>query len=277
MATIMHPPRDPNTLSNYNNFNTVHTQANCTIDFNKRFIDTHVTLSLQSITEAATKEVILDTSHLDVLDVKIDDKAAEFEFLSELKPYGRGLKVSLKEAVANGETVDIEIECRTTKDCTAVQFMTPTQARSRHPYMFTQCQAIHARSIFPCQDTPDVKSTFNFNITSPLPVIASGLPTSTRDLDGGLKHYAFEQKIPIPSYLFAIASGDIKTAEIGPRSLVATGPENLEASRWEFEESIESCKCDLCPLFLCRSTAQIHLFSSQGFQYKSEEKTLDVL
>lgn len=74
----------------------------------------------------------------------------------------------------------------------------------------SQCQAIHARSIFPCQDTPDVKCTFDFNITSPLPVIASGLPvrsTSTVPQSGVKSLYRFHQKVPIPSYLFALASG----------------------------------------------------------------------
>ena len=83
--------------------------------------------------------------------------------------------------------------------------------------MFTvsQCQAIHARSIFPCQDTPDVKSTYEFNLQSPLPVLASGLPvdahaggTSVSDAASSeTRSYKFKQMIPIPSYLFAIASG----------------------------------------------------------------------
>lgn len=79
--------------------------------------------------------------------------------------------------------------------------------------LVSQCQAIHARSIFPCQDTPAIKSTFDFNIRSSLPVIASGLFTGTKDYqpgkdDGpGTLLYTFKQGVPIPSYLFAIASG----------------------------------------------------------------------
>lgn len=105
----------------------------------------------------------------------------------------------------------------------------------------TQCQAIHARSLFPCQDTPDVKSTYEFKIKSPLPVIASGIPAEieTRDLGDGTKIYVYKQDVPIPSYLFALASGDIVQASIGPRSIVATGPDGLDAAKWELEESTE--------------------------------------
>ena len=109
--------------------------------------------------------------------------------------------------------------------------------------MFSQCQAIHARSIFPCQDTPDVKAPFDFTIRSPLPVIASGISAADNSLepsmDGSSHVYKFYQKVPIPSYLFAIASGDIATAKVGPRSTVATGPDELKDCKWELEEDTE--------------------------------------
>lgn len=111
--------------------------------------------------------------------------------------------------------------------------------------MFSQCQAIHARSVFPCQDTPDIKSTFDFEIRSPLPVVASGLPTGSRDYEPGKDGspgtllYTFSQKVPIPSYLFALASGDLASASIGPRSTVWTGPEELLSCQRELDGEIE--------------------------------------
>lgn len=74
------------------------------------------------------------------------------------------------------------------------------------PWAVSQCQAIHARSVFPCQDTPDIKSTFDFNIKSPHPVIASGLPLREKGTPEN-NVYKFKQNVPIPSYLFALASG----------------------------------------------------------------------
>lgn len=43
----------------------------------------------------------------------------------------------------------------------------------------------------------------------------------------------------MPSYLFALASGDLASASIGPRSTVWTGPEELVDCKWELEESME--------------------------------------
>lgn len=88
-----------------------------------------------------------------------------------------------------------------------------------------------------------MKSTYDFRIRSPLPVVASGIPTSEnmfkRGENGESLLYTFKQEIPIPSYLFAIASGDLASASIGPRSIVVTGPEELSGAKWELENDME--------------------------------------
>lgn len=71
--------------------------------------------------------------------------------------------------------------------------------------------------------------------------MASGLVQATEDVTGSKdKVYTFKQAVPMPSYLFAVASGDIASAPIGPRSTVWTGPDELKAAQWEFEADIES-------------------------------------
>lgn len=56
---------------------------------------------------------------------------------------------------------------------------------------------------------------------------------------GDLITFKFLQKIPIPSYLIAIAVGNLKSKRIGPRSTVWTEQEHLEASAYEFAETEE--------------------------------------
>lgn len=161
-----------------------------------------------------------------------------------MEPYGSALKISLSQRIDLGQAVEVDITLETTDKCSALQWLTPTQtSNKKFPYMFSQCEAIHARSCFPCQDTPDIKSTFDFSITSPLPVIASGLPIGDPEAQSGTKGkklYKFEQKVPIPSYLFALASGDIDFAPVGPRSVIATSPDQVQACQWELEADTEN-------------------------------------
>ena len=76
-------------------------------------------------------------------------------------------------------------------------------------------------------------------------MLASGLASDSAasssggDSASGTKLYKFNQPIPIPAYLFAIASGDIMSASIGPRSTVWTGPDELSEAKWELEEGTE--------------------------------------
>ncbi|PYI25440.1 leukotriene A-4 hydrolase [Aspergillus indologenus CBS 114.80] len=243
MATIVNVPRDPNTLSNYHNWRCNHITANFDILFHEKKLVGSVTQTFQSATDGESQEIVLDSNHVDIGSVSLDGKPLTWELLPRSDPYGRALKIKLDRSVKKNETIDIEIALQTTEKCTALQWLTPGQtSNKRHPYMFSQCQAIHARSIFPCQDTPDVKSTIDFNISSPLPVIASGLPV--RDSletppPNDRTVYRFHQRVPIPSYLFALASGDISEAGIGPRSIVASSPDKLGECKWELEADTE--------------------------------------
>ncbi|EAS30253.2 leukotriene A-4 hydrolase [Coccidioides immitis RS] len=243
MATPANPLRDPNTLSNYNKFRTVHTSVNFEIRFDQKRLVGNVIHRLKSLTNAESKEVILDSSYLEVKSVKVNGEAAEWQLLPRFEPYGSPLKISLEQAIPLDELIEVDISVNTTEKCTALQWLNPEQtSNGKHPYMFSQCQAIHARAIFPCQDTPDVKATFDFNLSSPLPVIASGVPVkqdASPPQSSGSIYYRFEQKVPIPSYLFAIASGDIAQAQIGPRSHVAVSPDRLDECKWELEGDTE--------------------------------------
>jgi leukotriene-A4 hydrolase len=83
-------------------------------------------------------------------------------------------------------------------------------------------------------------------LRSPYPIIASGHfaggtalhagPWSAVGQNPGSK---FEQRIPIPSYLIAIASGDITSQPIGPRSMVVTSPDEVEKCKQELESDME--------------------------------------
>ena len=241
---VIKMPRDPNTLSNYNDWLTTHTSTTFNILFDEQKLSGNVTHTLKSIAKAEPNEVILDTSHLLIHNVKVDGEKTKWEVGPRVEPYGSPLKIKLAKPIDLDATIDVSIDCETTTGCTALQWLTSAQTSTKkYPYMFSQCQAIHARSIFPCQDTPDVKAPFDFTIKSPLPVIASGISASSNpsspSADGKSETYTFHQAVPIPSYLFAIVSGELSFAPIGPRSIVATSPDRIEGCKWEFETSTE--------------------------------------
>ncbi|KAA8652296.1 bifunctional aminopeptidase/epoxide hydrolase [Aspergillus tanneri] len=194
MATVSNPLRDPNTLSNYNNWTSTHISANFDILFEQKKLVGNVIYILKSTTPAECTDIILDTSYVDIGGVKIDGKTSSWELLPRLEPYGAALKIKLDQGVNLNETIAV--------DC-----------------------------------------TFDFNITSPLPVIASGLPVDNpaekSSQPGDKTLYQFKQRVPIPSYLFALASGDISEATIGPRSAVATSPDKLRECQWELEADTE--------------------------------------
>lgn len=106
----------------------------------------------------------------------------------------------------------LRIEYITSATASALQWLEPNATMGKkHPYLFSQCQAIHARSIVPCQDTPSIKFTYDATVTvqKPLTVLMSAVSVETKDLDSGLVEYKFDQKIRMPSYLLAIAVGDL--------------------------------------------------------------------
>lgn len=109
METIIHTPRDPNTLSNYNNFLTTHTTANFNIDFEKKRLAGNVVLELKSITDAEAKEILLDTSNLDIKNVKVEGHDPKWDLLSRLEPYGTALSIKLDKGIENGKTVQVDV------------------------------------------------------------------------------------------------------------------------------------------------------------------------
>lgn len=113
-ATTIIRPRDPNTLSNYTAWRSRHVTANLEIDFDNKRLAGNVIHQLLSKTKAETKEIILDTSFLDILSVKVGGKAAQWELLPRFEPFGSALKIYLESGVDEGVAVDVDVRERKT-------------------------------------------------------------------------------------------------------------------------------------------------------------------
>ncbi len=131
---------------------------------------------------------------------------------------------------------DFSIRLSTSPAASALQWLNPMQtAGGEHPFLYSQCQSIHARSIFPCQDTPSVRIRYQAEIASPgllKAVMAAEHVDSWKE--GDFRVDAFRMPQPVPTYLFALAIGKLEFRELGPRTGVYAEPEILNAAAWEF-------------------------------------------
>lgn len=102
-------PRDPNTLSNYNNFITTHTAVDFRIDFEKQRLTGNLTLDLKSTTNAETDEIVLDTSHLQIDHVAVKGQSSTFSVASRFEPYGSPLSIKMEKGVPKDEHVQLSV------------------------------------------------------------------------------------------------------------------------------------------------------------------------
>ena len=143
-----------------------------------------------------------------------------------------------------GDHPEVAVRYRTSPEASALQWLGPEQtAGGEHPFLFSQSQAIHARSWIPLQDSPGVRVRYfaEIRVGDPaLTPVMSGLgnfgtaPPGGRRPGGG---YLFEMRDPIPPYLIALAVGDLEFRALGERSGVYAEPALIEAAAEEFADT----------------------------------------
>ena len=241
------PDRDPAlaldhySFANTDQFVTEHLHLDLDIDFDRRVLSGAATLSLRQL-DAAAREIILDTRDLAIDSVRVaagDGEAVDATFaLGETDAHlGTPLVVTLPDAAAGADVISVTIAYATSPSSTALGWLPPElTAGGEHPFLFSQSQAIHARSWIPLQDTPAVRITYSARIETPPELLA----VMSADNDPGAERtgeYAFEMPQPIPSYLLAIAAGNLYFAEIGEDTGVYAEPELLDAAAFEFADT----------------------------------------
>ncbi|XP_001607975.4 leukotriene A-4 hydrolase [Nasonia vitripennis] len=235
-------PTDPNSFSRPDLAVVTHTHLDVKVDFTKKIFDGSAVLDIEK--KGETEFLLLDVRGLVLLSIINVIDGSRLDYCVEKGvDYGSKLSVQLPDTpIVDGDKIKykIKIDYRTSQDSTALQWLSPEQtAGGKHPYLFSQCQAIHARSMLPCQDTPYVKSTYSAEIRAPaeLNVLMSAIKDGIEEVDNSTKVHKFHQPVPIPSYLIAIAVGALVSKQIGPRTKVWTEQELLDKSAYEFEET----------------------------------------
>jgi leukotriene-A4 hydrolase len=130
-----------------------------------------VSASNEPLPNVHDKQLVLDARQLTVKKVQWNAADASIELPFQVDIALETLTVDMNPVSTHMSPI-IEIFYSTSKaNCTALQWLPKEQTADRqYPYMFSQCQAIHARSLYPCQDTPGVKSTYTARVTCPKPL-----------------------------------------------------------------------------------------------------------
>ncbi|MFT5511791.1 MAG: leukotriene-A4 hydrolase [Bacteroidia bacterium] len=221
---------DAHTFSNPSEIAITHMHLDLSVDFEKRILSGNVRLDLSRNTDAAVLH--LDSRQLTIDKILLDDGSEAKYLLSEDVPYfGQDLAINLKKG-----TKSITIYYQTSPTSEALQWLKPEQtAGGKHPYLFSQSQAILARTWIPCQDSPGVKYTYSATIKTDPSLIAlmSAENGQTKNEDGV---YSFTMTQPVSSYLMALTVGDLSYQSLGRNCGVYAEPSMLEKCVWEFND-----------------------------------------
>ncbi|MGN6111915.1 MAG: M1 family metallopeptidase [Luteimonas sp.] len=206
------------------------------IDFEKKEIAGTATYTLDWVDPKAT-QLVLDTRDLTIEKAEAVGKDGQYEPLHHaLAPADKLLGSKLTIDVPERNTT-VRVAYHTSPEASGLQWLAPSMTEGKQqPFMFSQSQQIHARSWVPLQDTTQVRFTYTAHVTSPknAMVLMSGNSDPKAERDGD---YSFEMPHKIPSYLLAIAAGDLVFRPTSERSGVWAEPAMADKAQHEFEDT----------------------------------------
>ena len=219
--------KDAHSYANFNDVRIKHLKLDLRVDFSDKTLDGKVDISIENYTKA--KQLILDSKDLTIHKVLLEDSIqTSFSLGEKSEVFGQPLTVEVEPS-----TKVVSVYYTTSPDAEALQWLTPDQTLGKvHPFLFSQSQAILARSWVPCQDGPGVKFTYEATIkTDPNLIALMSAENGTTKNENGV--YTFKMDQPISSYLLALTVGDLAFASTGRNSGVYAEPAMLEKSVWE--------------------------------------------
>jgi len=236
-AVTAHAANDPNSYAETDKVRVTNLALDLHVAFKSRQIVGKAELSLDWRDKEA-RELKLDTRGLSIATVEILDATgkatpATFSLGTPDKILGAPLIVKF-----DAQSPKVRVSYATNPDASGLQWLSEAQtAGKKHPFLFSQSQAIHARSWVPLQDTPAVRFTYRADVHVPKELRAVMSANNNPDASAGTGEFHFEMDKPIPSYLLAIAVGDITAKSTGPRTAVYAEPSMVEKAAKEFEDT----------------------------------------
>ena len=206
------------------------------VDFDAKQLSGSATYQLDWVDPQAN-QLVLDTRGLSIDKVVGERSDGKWVDLAHTLAEPHALLGSKLTIEAPDRNQRIRVTYATSPEASGLQWLDASMTQGKKtPFMFSQSQQVHARSWVPLQDTPAVRFTYTATVTAPEDVMvlmsADNDPKAERDGD-----YSFSMPQPIPSYLLAIAAGDLVFKPISERAGVWAEPAAVDASVAEFEDT----------------------------------------
>jgi leukotriene-A4 hydrolase len=218
--------QDPTTYADLSQGRISHIDFRIRADFPSRVLDIEARYQLQAPLHGS---LFLDTYKIEIQEARLDGRQLAWEFDASDEVLGDRLHLK----GFDGES-EFTLKFRTSPQARSLQWMNESQtAGGKHPFLYSQCQASNARSVFPCQDVPSVRFTYAAEVEVPEGLTAVMAAEHITGVEGGGR-FTFRMPQPIPSYLFAIGVANLAFRELGPRTGIYAEPEVIEAAAWEF-------------------------------------------
>jgi|RhiMethySRZTD1v2_1073278.scaffolds.fasta_scaffold24766_5 leukotriene-A4 hydrolase len=230
--------KDPHSYSNPEQIRVRHLDLDLQVSFEKKTLEGSTTLTVERVTSSNNDvPLILDTQDLKIVEVEAAQglaafQPAPFKLGTPDKILGAPLTIQLPP-----EADRVRVRYASSPTAAALQWLTPAQtAGKKHPFLFSQSEAIYARTWIPLQDTPSVRVTYTAILRTPRDLLAlmsaENDPQTARSSE-----YHFKMTQPIPAYLIALAVGDLIFKPLGERTGVYAEPAIAAKAAKEFEDT----------------------------------------
>jgi leukotriene-A4 hydrolase len=243
----INPTFDYHSYANVDQFRVTHLELDLRVDLEGQSITGMAALELKRLDPRAT-QIVLDTKDLMILDVtqKATDvlgATAKNQTVWVSRPFhlekpdpilGSALVIELPPSKRGTEAIRIDYE--TLPASAALQWLTPKQTARHKAFLYTNSEPIGARSWIPLQDTPQVRATYKAKVHTDADVRAvMSAENDPKAKRGG--EYTFVMPEAVPSYLIALAVGDLEFQETGPRTGVYAEKSMIKAAAKEFADT----------------------------------------